>query len=140
MIALTCHCGKIGIEIASRPDFIHACNCSLCSKSGALWGYFDPSQVVIDGIASTYRRADKPEPAVDIGFCANCGSTTHFTLTPGAAARFGNAMVGVNMRLADTDDIAGVELRFPDGRAWSGTGEFGYLSPPRIIGAATPIE
>jgi hypothetical protein len=42
--------------------------------------------------------------------------------------------MGVNMRLADEKDLAGIELRYPDGRAWSGKGGFGYVQEARIIG------
>jgi hypothetical protein len=55
-------------------------------------------------------------------------------LTESAAARFGNSLMGVNMRLADDRDLAGIELRFPDGRAWSGDGDFTYVRDPLILG------
>jgi hypothetical protein len=42
--------------------------------------------------------------------------------------------MGVNMRLVEERDLAGVELRYPDGRAWSGAGAFGYVREARIIG------
>jgi len=37
------------------------------------------------------------------------------------------------MRLADESDLAGIELRYPDGYAWSGAGDFGYVQEARII-------
>ena len=40
-------------------------------------------------------------------------------------------MMGANMRLADEADLAGIELRYPDGRAWSGEGEFGHAREAR---------
>ncbi len=43
-------------------------------------------------------------------------------------------MMGVNMLLADERDLAGIELRFPDGQAWAGAGEFTYVRRARIIG------
>ena len=56
-----------------------------------------------------------------------------------AASKFGNALMGVNMRLADESDLAGIELRYPDGRAWSGEGDFGYVREAHIFGQrATP--
>jgi hypothetical protein len=42
--------------------------------------------------------------------------------------------MGVNMRLADEKDLAGIELRYPDGRAWSGKGAFSYVQEAGIIG------
>jgi hypothetical protein len=99
-----------------------------------LWAYFHPSEVSVEGASTGYSREDRADPAAQIQFCAKCGSTTHFTLTPSAVAKFGNTMMGVNMRLADERRLAGIELRYPDGRAWPGEGDFGYVREPRIIG------
>ncbi|MBB6124814.1 GFA family protein [Sphingobium subterraneum] len=136
MLALSCHCGEVTLVIARKPDFIHACNCTLCAKTGAHWGYFDPSEVTVTGTASAYSRTDKGDPAVAIRFCGHCGSTTHFAMTESGAARYGNSMMGVNMRLADEQDLSGVERRYPDGRGWSGEGAFSYVRDPEIIGGA----
>lgn len=140
MIKLSCLCGQIRTELSKRPDFIHECNCTLCRKTGARWGYFHPSEVTIDGAGKGYCREDKEDPSAEIRFCENCGATTHFSLTASAVSKFGNTMMGVNMLLADERDLAGVELRFPDGQAWAGTGEFVYVRAARIIGEATTPE
>src|SRR5688572_21718269 len=124
MLELSCHCGRVGLTIDRRPDYIHECNCTLCRKTGARWGYFDPAQVAVRGATTTYLRNDKDDPVAEIHFCAACGTTTHFTLTAEAAARFGQALTGANMRLADERELAGIELRYPDGFAWPGAGEF----------------
>lgn len=136
MLELSCLCGQIRLQLGKRPDFVNECNCTLCSKSGARWGYFHPSEVRINGVAKGYRRSDKAEPGAEIRFCETCGVTTHFNLTASAVARFGNTVLGVNMSLADERDLAGIELRFPDGRAWAGAGEFIYLRKARIMGQA----
>jgi len=134
MLTLSCHCGRVRLDVAKRPDFIHECNCSLCAKAGARWAYFHPSEVTVAGDTITYCRTDKPEPGADIGFCPTCGTITHFTLTAEAQAKHGNSMMGVNLRLAGEADLAGIELRYPDGRAWSGAGDFTYVREARILG------
>jgi hypothetical protein len=134
MLNLSCHCGQIRVKIDKQPDHINECNCTLCSKAGARWAYFHPSEVSVEGATKGYCREDKDDPAAQIQFCAHCGSTTHFTLTENAVAKFGNTLMGVNMRLADERDLAGVELRYPDGQAWSGEGAFGYVREARILG------
>ena len=134
MLTLSCHCGQIRIAIDRLPDHINDCNCTLCGKSGARWAYFHPSQVGVEGATTGYCRKDKADPAAEIHFCGTCGATTHFILTASAVARFGNVQMGVNMRLADEKDLAGIELRYPDGRAWAGEGGFGYRREARIIG------
>ena len=134
MLKFSCLCGHVRISLPERPDFINECNCMLCSKSGARWAYFHPSAVCIEGTTKGYSREDKDDPAAEIQFCANCGSTTHFILTASAISKFGNVQVGINMRLADEKDLAGMELRYPDGRAWPGKGAFDYVQKARIIG------
>lgn len=135
---MSCHCGAVRVELSKRPDFIHECNCTFCRKSGARWGYFHPSEVVVSGATYRYCRDDKDVPSAELHFCQRCGSTTHFTLTKSAIAQHGNTMLGVNMWLADASDLAGIELRFPDGSAWSGTGAFGYVREASILGQADP--
>jgi hypothetical protein len=49
-------------------------------------------------------------------------------------SKFGNVQMGVNMRLTDERDLAGIELRYPDGRTWPGKGGFDYVRETRIIG------
>lgn len=134
MLTLSCHCGEISVRINKKPDFIFECNCTLCSKSGARWAYLHPSEVEVTGVGATYRRTDKPDPAADLNFCPTCGSTTHFTLTESAVAKYGNTQTGVNMRLAKEADLAGIELHYPDGQAWSGEGDFTYVRPSEVLG------
>ena len=134
MLKLSCHCGLVRVEIRKRPDYVHECNCSLCGSLGVRWAYLHPSEVSVEGSTRGYRRGDKDDPSAEIRFCPTCGSTTHFTLTESAVARFGNSLTGVNVRLADERDLAGLELRYPDGRTWSGEGGFTYVREPRIIG------
>jgi hypothetical protein len=134
MIKLSCLCGAVRVETAKRPDFVHECNCALCTKTGARWGYFQPSEVTVVGETHGYSRQDKSDTAADVRFCPTCGSTTHFTLTESVAARLGNVMLGVNLRLADESDLAGIELRYPDGRAWAGDGAFDYVREADVFG------
>ena len=47
----------------------------------------------------------------------------------------GDTMTGVNVGLLDEQELSGVELRYPDGKSWSGQGEFGYVRDSRILGS-----
>ena len=132
-MTVSCHCGRVHVTVDRPPAHINECNCTLCRKSGARWGYFPPSQVSIDGATRGYRRADKAAANAEVHFCAECGSTTHFVLTEAAVSTFGNTLMGVNMWLADERDLSGVEVRYPDGQGWSGAGGFGYRREPRVI-------
>jgi hypothetical protein len=59
MLKLSCHCGQIRIEIKKQPDYINGCNCTLCSKPGARWAYFHPSEVSVEGTAKGYSREER---------------------------------------------------------------------------------
>lgn len=136
MMDFSCHCGTVTVRVAQTPAFIHACNCSLCRKSGAQWAYFAPAEVLAAGQTTSYVRTDKPVAGAQIHFCPKCGSTTHFVLTPETIALHGNTVTGANMALADQSQLAGVEMRFPDGAAWAGQGPFVYVRESVIIGSA----
>jgi hypothetical protein len=132
-MTLECICGQVRLDAAKAPDFIFECNCSLCAKAGARWGYYQPDEVHVSGTTRGYRRTDKAAPFCDVHFCANCGATTHFTLTEESIAQHGNAVLGINMWLAAPDELKGIELRYPDGRNWSGVGEWGYVRAPTVL-------
>jgi hypothetical protein len=133
MIEMTCLCGAVRVS-APQPDFINQCNCTLCTKTGARWAYFDPAQVTVAGETRTAFRPDRAVPNAEVHFCGGCGCATHFRLTPAVVKQHGDTMMGVNMALADEADLAGIELRFPDGRGWDGAGVFDYVRPADIIG------
>lgn len=132
-MTLNCECGEVRIEVAKRPDFIHECNCSLCTKAAARWGYFHPDEVDIRGSTSGFRRTDKTTTFAEVHACLTCGTTTHFVMTEDAITQHGNTMMGINMWLGDPSDLAGVEVRYPDGLAWSGQGDWDYVREATIL-------
>ena len=133
-ISAACPCGAVTLKLAHAPDFINDCNCSLCRRAAARWGYYDASEIRITGETLSYVREDRVSPAVEIHACKTCEMTTHWRLTetyqitadaPGS--------MGVNMRLFRDEDLNGVELRFPNGKSWTGEGPFSYRKPPVVL-------
>ena len=136
MIA-SCLCGAVGVAIETKPEFINDCNCSLCRKAGAAWGYFTSSSVTTFGVTVPFVRRDKTAPSVEVHSCASCATTTHFVLTESFKERNRSAdLVGVNMRLFDPDELYGVEIRFPNGKDWLGEGPYGYRREAMTISNA----
>ncbi len=129
-----CHCGRVKVKLETKPDYVNDCNCSLCRKSGALWGYFHRDQVKVSGPTDTYQRADRDSPVVNIHFCKHCGNTTHWTLT-----MFGKTLVediyrmGANMHLFSVSDLKGVEKRYPNRADWQGGPELDDVKPPELL-------
>lgn len=99
------------------PDYVNDCNCTLCTKRGALWAYYRPSEVVIEAATdaiTAYTRADLTAPFLSTYHCAKCGCTTHWAPLPTKPQE----RMGVNVRLFGDEMIQGVELRKIDGRSW----------------------
>lgn len=136
----SCHCGKVSVRLARRPAYINLCDCSLCLKSGGAWGYFDAGDVDVTGATQGYRRADYPRPGAEMRFCPQCGATINWapiavseyhtgpqdtgpqdTGPQHAGSQDTGSQLGVNMRLFEPDDLAGIETRTLDGRGWFGT-------------------
>lgn len=44
-IKVSCHCGKVAIEVPHKPEFLNICQCSNCRKHGVAWGYYEISNV-----------------------------------------------------------------------------------------------
>jgi hypothetical protein len=106
-----CACNAVQVELARRPDFINQCDCSVCLRFGAAWGYFHSDDVTIAGETAQFVRNDVPDPYIAYHSCPACGSTTHWTPLPNGPSE----RRGVNMRLFEPDDLEGLEVRFTDG-------------------------
>lgn len=111
----SCHCGAVRVTIPAAPEYINDCNCSLCMMRGGIWGYFPPAAVTISGETHHYIRADLADPALANHWCAHCGTPTHWRALDPAYQR-----MGINMRLFDPAEYAGVEIIPVDGRSWEG--------------------
>jgi hypothetical protein len=113
-IDLTCQCQKIKITIPSLPEFANVCDCSLCFKYGAAWGYWDPDLVTIKGKPVTLHRPGQEEDKdiihyvwktkrIAFGHCAHCGTTLYWKLTEQGhaeeAAKGETHDVAINMKL-----------------------------------------
>lgn len=131
-----CICGAVTITLKDQPSYINDCNCTLCRKSGAAWGYFPSAAVTIAGETRGVTRNDMKAAAVEVHFCPRCGAATHWRLTPAYKADHPTAdRMGVNMKLFDPARLSGVELRFPDGLGWSGEDDPGYRRDAITLGA-----
>lgn len=109
-----CACQAVTVTIPRKPDYINFCNCALCRKTGGAWGYLEASEVTVAGEIRGFERPDIDEVCLETQFCPNCGSAVRWV----AAGNFEGTRVGVNMRLFDPADLAGIECRFPDGINW----------------------
>ena len=70
----TCHCGAITVILPRHPEEINECQCTICRRYAAAWGYYKVDEVKFDikegAKLSKYVWGDK-EKSFDS--CATCG-------------------------------------------------------------------
>lgn len=97
------------IEV-EKPGSVTQCNCSICSRYMALWGYYDPGQAQIDVGAHGTEVYSWGDHELDFIRCSNCGCITHYRTKPGQP----DPRVAVNFSLA-RNKIGEVPVRHFDG-------------------------
>ncbi|HEY1447732.1 MAG TPA: GFA family protein [Caulobacteraceae bacterium] len=110
MIEATCHCQAVRFQIAHAPETVTSCNCSICRRLGALWAYYNPSEVTLvtpDAAIDGYVHGDR---MLTLHHCRVCGCTTHWSPMDETHPR-----MGVNARLFEPEILAGAKVRRLDG-------------------------
>jgi hypothetical protein len=109
-IDASCHCGAVRLEIASVPDSLTDCNCSICRRYGVLWAYYSPQQVRIipqSGATDTYVWDDR---TIEFHRCKHCGCVTHWAAIDAKSER-----MGINARMMHPDILKPLRIRKLDG-------------------------
>ena len=42
-----CHCGQVRFDVTADLSKVYSCNCSICSKRGALWAFVPPGSFAL---------------------------------------------------------------------------------------------
>jgi len=111
MLAGSCHCGAVRIEIPRRPRMLTDCNCSICRRYGVLWAYFKAADVRVrakPGATVSYAWGRK---ALKFVRCSTCGCVINWTRVRARKIPY----VGVNARNFEPSSLAAVRIRRLDG-------------------------
>lgn len=114
----SCHCGAVIFELNADVKKVTRCNCSICSKKGALHlrisaQHFD----LITGKDELSLYQFETQTASHY-FCKHCG------IHPFSHPRIDPEMVSVNVRCLDNTDIdSEFEIVDFDGRHWQAAAE-----------------
>jgi hypothetical protein len=104
MLKGSCHCGRAGWTLEGEVGQVTACNCTLCRRYGALWAYgLEGLKADLFGKTKTYSRSGKANPALEIHFCAECGSVIGYRSLRLEAD--GTRKIAVNVRLAPPEAV-----------------------------------
>lgn len=121
----SCHCGCVRFEVDASPTSLSLCNCSMCSKKGALY-------VKVREIRQLRIVKGESELAVyqfntlraKHYFCKHCG--IHVFHRP----RLDPSAWSVNGRALDGLDLAHLPITYFDGKNWEAEAAAGgWLQP-----------
>jgi hypothetical protein len=105
---ITCHCTAVRITFPPLREPALECLCSICRRYGALWAYYKPGEVRVEGDAiESYAWGKK---TLSFNRCRECGCMTHYTVRGGTEDR-----VAVNCRMMEKGDLEGLERVESDG-------------------------
>lgn len=110
----SCHCERVRFEIETDLTKVTECNCSICTKKGALHHRVPPEQFKLlcgQDALSLYQFGDK---TAKHWFCKFCG------IHPFSNPRVAPDMYSINVRCLDNfrEEITNTEVRQFDGRNW----------------------
>lgn len=106
-----CHCGRIKYSVTFLPDTVTICNCSICRRYNAVWGYFRRDQVkldIADEAEAAYQWNDR---MINFIHCRFCGSITHYE----DIERMPKSRLAINFRMCPDDVWKDIRIRRFDG-------------------------
>lgn len=112
----TCHCAACSWTLTGDPGSVTACNCTLCSRYGALWAYdYEDERISLYGEPGAYTRIGKADPALEILFCPRCAGVLAWRGL--RREPDGRRRMAVNLRLAPPEAVAHLPIDHFDGLA-----------------------
>jgi hypothetical protein len=106
-----CHCGNVTLTIRRLTNVATKCNCSLCRRYAALWGYLTEPEVNIAVGKYELKSYEHGDKCISFQHCSNCGCVTHYTSTPQSRSD----RVAVNYNMFSGDLIEAIQIRYFDG-------------------------
>lgn len=108
----SCHCGNVKFTIDLAIDGLLRCNCSICTKTGALWAFAPKADVNLLTDESAFGNYQFGAKRLTHHFCKTCGVET---FTSGENPADGTPTVGINVRSFDEFDLKGYPIQDYDG-------------------------
>jgi hypothetical protein len=135
-LTLSCHCGKVTLELARAPRSLTQCNCSICRRYGVLWAYYRRGSVRVSGGKGALATYSWRNRVREYHRCKVCGCVTHYEYRSRKRAD-GSDTVAVNMRnVDDPERLAHVPIQLLDGaKTWQ---TLEKRAQPGLLGGGRP--
>ena len=109
----SCHCGQIAFEVEGAPSQAMECNCSYCSRKGALLWFVPRAKFTLETPESDLATYTFNKHVIKHHFCPTCGCAP-FGFAPDPK---GVPTAAVNVRCLENVDIAAIKRVPFDGRS-----------------------
>ena len=108
-----CHCGAVSFDVELDPATALKCNCSICTKLGAVWAFAPRTRFVLKSGAAGQGDYQFHKKALHHRFCTACGIESYAE----GAMPDGTPTVGINLRCVEGIDVDKLSPRPWDGRS-----------------------
>lgn len=109
----SCHCGAVAFTVEIDPTTALKCNCTICSKLGAVWAFAPKARFHLTSGEAKQGDYQFGKKALHHRFCTACGIESYAEGT----APDGTATVGINLRCIEGIDVDKLSPRPWDGRS-----------------------
>ena len=109
----SCHCGQVRFEVQGSPQEVLSCNCSMCSRKGALLWFVPRSDLQLSTPAEAMGTYTFNKHVIKHRFCPKCGIHTFGEARDPA----GKEMAAVNARCLEGVDLSALKVKQFDGRS-----------------------
>ena len=110
-LSATCHCKAIRLLFPPLREPVNECLCNVCRRYGALWAYYQPEEVTVQG-AEALEEYVQNKRTLSFKRCKHCGCMTHYTVVPGADTK---PRIAVNCRMMEKEPYMKLERKQSDG-------------------------
>ncbi len=109
----SCHCGKISFEVEGQLTGAMSCNCSICSRKGALMWFVPRSALKVKAADEDVGTYTFNKHVIKHRFCNHCGIHPY---GEGVDPK-GNEMAAINIRCLEGIDLESIPVQQFDGRS-----------------------
>ncbi|MFZ5724042.1 MAG: GFA family protein [Pseudomonadota bacterium] len=109
----SCHCGRIAFEVEGELGEVMSCNCSICSRKGALMWFVPRDKLVLRTKPEDMSTYTFNKHVIQHRFCPVCGMHPFGEAT----GPDGKAMAAVNARCLEGVDPDALKVQHFNGRA-----------------------
>lgn len=109
----SCHCGNVAFEVSGELGGVMECNCSICSRKGALMWFVPRDQLHLLTAEDNAASYTFNKHVIQHRFCKTCGIHPYGEGTDPK----GNKMAAINVRCLEDVDLASLPVTHYNGRA-----------------------